>query len=218
MAKSGPRSVVKGNDSSIAKRERLVDAAFQTLREEGFAHASARAIASRGGFNAALIFYYFDSVNDLLVEALCRSSRTQLEKYEDALASVTTLPELVVAVQHRLQDDMESGHVNVLTELIGAGSSDAQLRAAVLEQVTPWMEFTERTLERVLAGSGLGGVIPPAQVSFLVVSLFLGMELLAGVTRDDEVVGGLFDSARGLLSLLDGFLPTGPASRPGSGR
>jgi AcrR family transcriptional regulator len=211
MAKPGRRSVVRGSTSSRAKRDRLVDAAFQTLREEGFARASARAIASRGGFNSALIFYYFDSVNDLLVEALARSSRAQLEKYEDAVANVTMLPDLVASVKRRIQDDMDSGHVKVLAELIGASSSDEQLRAAVFEDVKPWMEFTERTVERVLASSGLGGLVPPARVSFVIVALFLGMELLADVSGDDEMVDGLFDSAQVLAGLLQAALPGGAA-------
>jgi DNA-binding transcriptional regulator YbjK len=211
MAKPGRRSAIKGGKSSTAKRDHLVDAAFRALREEGFAGASARAIAACGGFNSALIFYYFDSVNDLLVEALSRSSRAQLEKYEDALASVTTLPDLVASVKSRIHDDMESGHVKVVAELIGASSSDDQLRAAVFEQVKPWMEFTERTVERILASSGLGGLVPAARVSFVIVALFLGMELLADVAGDDEMVDGLFDSAHRLAGLLGAPLRDGAA-------
>ena len=210
MAKPGRRSGVQGSEK--AKRDQLIDASFETLRHEGFAHASARAIASRGGFNPALIFYYFDSVNDLLVGALARSSRTQLDRYEAALADVTTLPDLVASVQRQLQDDRDSGHVKVLAELIGAGSSDDYLREAVLTQVTPWMEFTERTLDRILGAAGLAGLVPSSQISFVIVSLFLGMELLGGVAGEDDVVDGLFDSAHRLSTLLGSLLPAGAGS------
>jgi AcrR family transcriptional regulator len=142
MAKSGRRSTTGGTETATSKRDGLVAAAFQALREEGFARTSARGIASRAGCNSALVFYYFDSVNDLLVEALAHSSRTQLAKYEEAFAGATRLDELVASVQGRLRDDMVSGHVKVLAELIGASSSDQQLRAAVLAQVAPWMELT----------------------------------------------------------------------------
>jgi AcrR family transcriptional regulator len=212
MAKPGRRSGAEPGAHSKAKREQLVDAAFETLRHEGFAHASARAIASRGGFNAALIFYYFDDLNDLLLQALAHSSRTQLDKYEAALADVTTLPDLVSSVQERLQDDRDSGHVKVLAELVGAGSSDDYLREAVLAQVKPWMEFTERTLDRILGATGLAGLVPSGQVSFVVVSLFLGMELLGGVAGDDGVIDGLFGSAHQLSRLLGSLLPAGAGS------
>lgn len=51
-------------------RQRIIEAALTALRTKGFSRASARTIASLGGFNAALIFYYFDGVDDLLVNAL----------------------------------------------------------------------------------------------------------------------------------------------------
>jgi AcrR family transcriptional regulator len=189
-----------------------VDAAFRVVREEGFAHASARAIADRAGVNSALVFYYFDSVNALLVEALTRSSQAQLAKYEAAVADVVRPADLVIAVRDRLADDMASGHVKVLAELLGASSSDEQLRAAVFEQVEPWMELTGRTLERVLAASGLDRLVPIEQMSFVVVSLFLGMELLVAVADDEEIVRRLFDSAHGLIGLLDAV--TSPGATP----
>jgi len=212
MAKPGPRSGVKRAAASDQKRDQLVGAAFDALRDEGFARASARSIAARGEFNPALIFYYFDSVNDLLLEALARSSQAQLEQYENAMADVSTLPQLVQAVQDRLRDDMSSGHVKVLAELIGAGSSDDRLRSAVLEQVKPWMEFTERTLDRVLRLNGVEGLVPSAHLSFVVVSLFLGMELLTGVAADDGMVEELFSSAHQLATLVGSLLPTGVES------
>ncbi|MCB1006901.1 MAG: TetR family transcriptional regulator [Acidimicrobiales bacterium] len=209
MAKPGRRSGAKRNEPAGEKRDRIIEAAFEALRDEGFAHASARSIAARGGFNSALIFYYFDSVNDLLIEALARSSKTQLQQYEAALGAVDSFPQLVEAVQARLHDDMGSGHVRVLAELVGASSSDEQLQRAVLEQVKPWIDFTERTLTRVLDGNGLGGLVPPAQLSFVVVSLFLGMELLTGIAGDDQLIDGLFSSARQLATLAEAFLPAG---------
>jgi AcrR family transcriptional regulator len=207
VAKSGRKSTTRG--ASSVTRDRLVDAAFRVVQEEGFAHASARAIAARAGVNSALVFYYFDSVNALLVEALTRSSRAQLAKYEAAVADVVHPAELVAVVRDQLADDMASGHVKVLAELLGASSSDEQLRAAVFEQVEPWMEFTGRTLERVLAASGLAGLVPVEQMSFVVVSLFLGMELLVAVAGNEEIVRRLFNSAQGLLGLLDAVAPPG---------
>lgn len=211
MAKSGPRSTVAGDERPSTRRDALVDAAFETLREEGYARTSARAIAARAGCNSALIFYYFDSVGDLLVEALARSSRTQLGKYEEALAEVTGIEGLVASVRSRLRDDMASGHVKVLAELIGASSSDEHLRAAIFAQVTPWMALTEKSLDRILPASGLGQLVPPKQLAFVVVSLVLGMELLADVAGNEETIDQLFESAHTLASLLSAFGTAGAA-------
>lgn len=48
---------------------RIMDAAIETLKSEGITGTSARAIAHRGDFNQALIFYHFGSVNNLLIQA-----------------------------------------------------------------------------------------------------------------------------------------------------
>src|SRR3990172_5979389 len=66
-------------------RDRIVSAAIETVRTEGFANTTARAIAAHGGFNQALIFYHFGSVDELLDEAFGRLSEQQVEGYRAAV-------------------------------------------------------------------------------------------------------------------------------------
>ncbi|TMK57251.1 MAG: helix-turn-helix transcriptional regulator, partial [Actinobacteria bacterium] len=73
----------------------IADAALETLREEGFAGATSRAIARRGGFNQALIFYHHGSLERLLVAALRQTSEQRLERYREAVAGASTLDELI---------------------------------------------------------------------------------------------------------------------------
>ena len=72
MAKSGAPSNVaeQGGARSVGTRRLLIDAAIETLKSEGYAGASARAIAERAGSNQGLIFYHFGSVANLLLAAL----------------------------------------------------------------------------------------------------------------------------------------------------
>src|SRR5436309_1681751 len=72
-----------------------VEAAIRTLRERGFAGASVRAIAQTGGFNQALVFYHFGTVNNLLLAALDATSSRRMERYRAVTESITTLPELM---------------------------------------------------------------------------------------------------------------------------
>lgn len=211
MAKGGTRSRIGPGTASNTTRQRLVEAAFETLRAEGFVHASARAIAARGEVNPGLIFYYFDSVNDLLVEALAWSSRRRLAAYEGALGSARTLPEVVTVVHERLGDDMDSGHVKVLVELVGASSSDPAFSRLVVEQVKPWLELTEQTLSRVLDETALSSLAPHREVAFGIVSMFLGMELLSGVPGNRELITGLFAATRqagAFVGSLSGLPPS----------
>ncbi|MCP3855949.1 MAG: helix-turn-helix transcriptional regulator [Actinomycetia bacterium] len=50
-------------------REKILDAALETVRVEGLVGTSARAIAKAGDFNQALVFYHFGSVDELLLAA-----------------------------------------------------------------------------------------------------------------------------------------------------
>ncbi|HEY3141291.1 MAG TPA: TetR family transcriptional regulator [Acidimicrobiales bacterium] len=211
MAKAGRRSTTKGRFDAASTRQKLVEAAFQILSQDGFTHASARTIATRAGSNPALVFYYFDSVNDLLVAALAHSSRTQRDRYQRALADVTSLLELVTAVESELREDFDTGHVKVLAELVAASAHDEELRDAVLAEVDPWLRFTEDAVDRVLRANGLEGAIPSSQVAFLLVSLFLGMEQLGSLVsyeREASLFADLFGSARNLAGLVTGWTTT----------
>jgi AcrR family transcriptional regulator len=57
MAKVGRRAGTGGESKRDVIRQRIIDAAFITLRDRGYADASARAIANAGGFDQAQIFY-----------------------------------------------------------------------------------------------------------------------------------------------------------------
>ena len=72
MARSGRASRAGAAKTAGADptRRALVDAAIESLRFDGFAGASARAIAARADVNPGLIFYHFGSVADLLLAAL----------------------------------------------------------------------------------------------------------------------------------------------------
>ena len=73
----------------------IVDAAVATVKAEGFAGSTSRAIARQGGFNQALIFYYFGSLEALLLAALEQASEERLARYRAAVADVDSLATLI---------------------------------------------------------------------------------------------------------------------------
>src|SRR4051812_45600286 len=103
-----------------ATREALVEAAFATLREEGFAGTTARAIAARANVNQALVFYHFGGVDNLLLAGLDRSASDRLARYRAAMAAATTTAERIAASRRLYAEDVAGGHVTVITELLAA--------------------------------------------------------------------------------------------------
>src|SRR5579863_2262079 len=72
----------------------IAQAALETLKTRGFAGASAREIAKAGGFNQALIFYHFGSVQNALLAGLDLVSARRLAEYGPRFAAARTPSEL----------------------------------------------------------------------------------------------------------------------------
>src|SRR5271156_5580988 len=108
MAKSGASSkvVAKGSSRSAGTRTELVEAAIGTLKADGFAGSSARAIAQRAGLNQGLIFYHFGSVANLLLAALDSVSEERLQLYGAEVSGATSPIQLVEAAEGIFRNDL----------------------------------------------------------------------------------------------------------------
>src|SRR5215469_383847 len=104
--------------TSHTTRARIVDAMLATLATEGFAGASARSIARTGGFNQALIYYHFGSIENLMVAALQEFSERRLERYREALAPVGSVAELIGALAELYEQDVATGRVAAVQEIV----------------------------------------------------------------------------------------------------
>ena len=206
MARSGVRPKTRDQDST---RKRVVVAAIETLKREGFAGTSAREVAKTGGFTQGVVFYHFGGMTELLLAALDETSRQRLERYRAAVEDVDSLHELVTVAAEVFREDLEAGHVKVLAELIAASSSIPDLGPEIKERIDPWIDFTEQAVKRVTADSPLAGLVPARNAAFGIVALYLGLELLTHLDGDRRPAEALFESADGLGQLL-GSLFTGP--------
>jgi AcrR family transcriptional regulator len=182
-------------------RARIVHAAIETLQREGYAGTSARAIAATGGFNQALIFYHFGSVREVLIAALDRTSEARMDAYRVAAAGASSLVELTNVAGRIFREDLASGHVKVMVELIAGASSDPQLAPAIVARVEPWIAFAQEQAAR-FGTSPLGSMAPPEDVAYAVVALFLGLELLSHLEGDTARPERLFTLADGLATTL----------------
>jgi AcrR family transcriptional regulator len=196
-----------------ATRERIMEAALETLREEGFAGTTARSIAARGGFNQALIFYHFGSVANLLLEAFRRTSEAQLARYREAAATVTSLSDLVEIARRLHAEDLESGSVTAVTQLMAAAASDAELGHAIMDRFEEWMRLVQDALTRSVEGHPLGGLVPPREAAYAISAMFLGIELMTRLAPERSAAPALFDMMATLATLIE-QLPAGAAPNP----
>jgi len=182
-------------------RARIVEAAIETLKRDGFAGASARAIARTGGFNQALVFYHFGSVRDLLLAALDETSARRMARYREVMDHADSLPALLAAATDVYREDLASGHIKVLAEM--------------MRRIEPWIDFARDAIARVSATLPFPVPVPPEDAAFGVVALFLGVELLTHLEGDGSRSDRLFELGAQLATTAAILFGTPPA--PGRG-
>jgi AcrR family transcriptional regulator len=212
MAKSGTKSTLRdGVEGSGDTRRALIEAAVETLKIDGFAGASARAIAGRAGCNQGLVFYHFGSVVNLLLAALDRVSAERLDHYGESVGrvgsvgSVGSVGELIDVAAAIFEEDLDAGHVAVLVEMIAGASSTPGLGPEVARRIAPWTDFAEQAVSESLGSSPFGSVIPSRDVAFGIVALYIGLEMLSHLDGDRAPALALFGHARQLAALFDGI-------------
>lgn len=183
-----------------------MEAALQTIRDEGVVGTSARSIARTGDFNQALIFYHFGSVHQVLLAAVERISGQRMARYQERLAPVTTLAELVAVGAACHREDVAEGNIRVLSQMLAASSSSPELATKLRDFFDPWVQLVEDAVTRVLGPSAGGGTVPARDVAMGVVALFMGMELLSQLYDTQPAAAALFTTMGNLAELLETLL------------
>jgi AcrR family transcriptional regulator len=89
---------------NAATRSALMDATEAVMREEGYAAVSSRRVAERAGVNQQTVYYYFQTMDDLLLAAYRRRTQRVYERFEQAALSERPLH----AFWHALGDPFDS--------------------------------------------------------------------------------------------------------------
>jgi AcrR family transcriptional regulator len=185
----------------------IVEAALKTLKAAGYHGASAREIARAGGFNQALIFYHFGTVKNLLLATLDLVSARRMDAYQPAFARAHTIPELATLAREIYAADLEQGYVTVLGELVAGGVSDRALGREVFARIEPWIDLVEDKLAELTSGSPIRAMVPPRDVAFAIVALYLGVDMLSHPGQDRAAAESLLDLGITYAPLAGVFLP-----------
>lgn len=180
----------KRNDLRV--REQIVEAAVEVLRTHGHAGASARTIATAGGFSPGLVYYYFEDLSGLLLAALDATSARRLARYRPAMKSSDSLAELAHEARRLFREDVRSGDLTVLSELMAASRARPGFGPQVTERLEPWIALTEQTIQRLTERSLLRSLLPPGPVARGLVALYAGIELFYALDGDEERSDELF--------------------------
>ncbi|OMC31012.1 TetR family transcriptional regulator [Mycobacterium sp. GA-1841] len=74
-------------DKDAGTRKRLIEATAQVIRDEGYAAATTRRIAAVAGVRSALVYYYFDTLDDLFISVLRSGADAALARMREAVTN-----------------------------------------------------------------------------------------------------------------------------------
>lgn len=200
MARAGARARSTGGSA----KERVVAAAVETLKREGYASTSARAVARTGGFAQGVVFYHFGGMTELLLAALDATSEARLARYREVVGRARTLPELLALLPELYAEDRDSGHMRVVSQLVAGSLNRPELSRAVLERMEPWLALAEETLGRLLPDG-----LPARELAYAAVTFELGVNLMTHLDPGHERTDAVFERTRELAPLLAALGPLG---------
>lgn len=155
----------------------LLEAAKTVLHQKGYAGLSTRDVASEAGVPLSQIHYHFGSKQGMML-ALFEYLNAQLLDRQNSLFHdpATALSEQWDRACGYLDDDISSGYVRVLQELIAASWTDAEIAKVVRAGIMGWVDLIAelaRKAERQFAGLG---PFTADEVAALVANAFIGAE------------------------------------------
>lgn len=184
-------------------RAALIDAALNGLVEDGYGATTARSIGARANCNQAAIYYHFGGIEPLLIEALRISSKKRLVRYQEALPDATGLQDVILMIEKLYVEDRESGHLSLLTELVGAITASPGLREGIAEATEPWLGFMQERIAEVVKPLPFGAGLPTRDIADLIFSLVVGVEMRNKVDQSDDRSDRLFRMARLAAALVE---------------
>ena len=163
----------------------ILHAAKESLLDTGLSGLSTRSIADAAGVPLSQIHYHFGSKQRLVLAVLEAENERLLERQQQMFESDLPLWKQWEQACDFLDDDLESGYVRVLHEMIAAGWSDPEIAAVVWKQLSGWQDLLAGVARRVAAKLGGLGPFTPEEIGALAGSPFLGAEayLLLGVSE-----------------------------------
>lgn len=172
--------------STTPTAQKILAAARQALLETGFAALSTRKVAVAAGVPLSQIHYHFGSKEQMIL-AMLRAENDSLVRRQ---AEMFTL-EVPLSVRwdlscDYLDQDLESGYVRVLQEMMAAGWSSPDVSAAVGDLVGGWSRVLHDVVETAQHAGTDFGSFEPEELVALVAAAFLGAEsmILLGIESD----------------------------------
>lgn len=175
-------------DAAVGTRTLIIEAARQRLLADGYAGMSTRKVAEEAGVPLSQLHYYFGSKGGLILALFEEDNQRRLERQTRMYAEDMPLWQRYERACDFLEDDLDSGYVRVLQEMVAAGWSNDDIRDAVRELLGGWYELLASVAREAEHRHGPLGPFTAEEVATLVTTIFVGAEALILLGFDREVL------------------------------
>ena len=167
-------------------RDAILGAARARLLADGYTNLSTRAVAEAAGVPLSQIHYHYGSKQQLILAVLAAENERLLERQARMYAGPEPLWRHWEMACDYLEEDLASGYVRVLQEMVAAGWSDETVAAAVRGLLGGWYRLLADVARREAERVGGLGPFTPEEVSMLMGLPFMGAEAAILLGMDER--------------------------------
>lgn len=175
-ARKTARPAKPPRSDGVTTRTRILQAARRRLVGEGYANLNVRDIAADAGVNHALIGYHFHGKQQLVLAVLDDANTQLLERQARMYDADAPASQKWRQACDFYEEDLASGFVRLLMELMGASFHDEALRREFVPRALAWHKLIESGVEDFIASSGLDLPVSARAITAWIGWFWTGME------------------------------------------
>lgn len=166
----------------------MLDAAEEILCEEGYGGLTSRNVADRIGVKQRLVYYYFRTMDELIVETFRRLAIREKERLANALTSGQGLRQMWNVY-------VETKDTRLVSEFMALANRIDALRVEVKDFIEESRRLQIAALERAMASGDDENPLPAIATAFFATSAALAMhrEAAIGIDVGHEEVRAVID-------------------------
>jgi len=171
----------------------LLDATEAVLRNEGYGAATSRRIAAEAGVKQQLVYYYFRTMDELLLATFQRRTARALAKLAEDVAADRPIQALWQSLTSMIDGKL-------VFEFVALANHHEGIRAEVARYVAESRRLEAEAIGRQFKEQGVdAGPVSPKAAAFIMyaVTLVLRREAATGITEGHEDVLALMNWALG---------------------
>lgn len=169
----------------------ILDGTEEVLREDGYGALTSRSVAERIGVKPRLIYYYFETMDDLIVQTFRRLAARDLERLTEALKDKKSLRDI-------WENCVDIADTRLTSEFVALANRSEGLRAEVVAYTEKTRQMLSDALLKSFRQSDPGAVAPPAAAVFFATS--------AAIALHREAALGIQTGHAETLAVIEAFI------------